>query len=183
MVVIHALAWPLSAGRTGGIGVLYYLDFWDPEPVLPALTGYPPVAPLLIGWSLTTLGAVGTEVWLGLCFVVAIWFCYRAGAVWDQTTGIALAGLARAGDGRDAPCCQHRGFPGESPLAAASCGSMVAPSQARCSSALTSGQRMLKSSPSSRIRLRRWFTSSSLRETANWRPAMRLLDRMNGPSR
>jgi hypothetical protein len=91
--VIHATAWPLSSGRAGEFQLLYYLDFSNRDPQLPALAGYPPVAPLLFGGLLDHFGGHATELMLGGCFSAAIWFAYRSGTAWGDGTGLMVAAL------------------------------------------------------------------------------------------
>jgi hypothetical protein len=99
--VIQALAWPLGAGRTGGIQVLYYLDFWNDTLVQPALIGYPPVAPFVFTPVLQWLGPWAVEALLAACFVAAISWTYRAAALWGRglATVVACALLAHASYG------------------------------------------------------------------------------------
>src|SRR6266511_2546059 len=88
--VIQAAAWPLSSGRAGAIDLLYYLDVWNGEPLLPALIGQPPVAALIFGSLLTHLGPYAVELLLGVCFIAAISAIYVTGAVWSHRMGLVL---------------------------------------------------------------------------------------------
>jgi hypothetical protein len=89
--IIHAAAWPLSLGRTGGFQFLYYFDFQNRELLYPALIGYPPLSAFLFSWLLETFGGYTTECVLAAGFIATIWFTYRAGAVWGANTGLATA--------------------------------------------------------------------------------------------
>src|SRR6266853_823118 len=90
--VIQALAWPLTEGRAGEFELLYFLDFWNRDPVFPGLMTKTPVPGLFFGFLLERGGAFGTELAVGACFVAAVYFVYRSGAIWSVPIGIAAAG-------------------------------------------------------------------------------------------
>ncbi|MGZ4316174.1 MAG: glycosyltransferase family 39 protein [Gaiellaceae bacterium] len=69
---LESIARPLAAGRDFEHYLLYYVEFWDRHPVLPAvLVARTPATPLVVG-GLLELGGPAAEVVLGLLFAASV---------------------------------------------------------------------------------------------------------------
>jgi hypothetical protein len=88
--VLHALAWSVDSGRAGNFQLLAYLNMWDRQPLLPALIGYPPIAPLIFGPLTIHLGVGAVELFLAMCFIVCASCVYQSATMFGDRIGLTV---------------------------------------------------------------------------------------------
>jgi hypothetical protein len=86
---LYSIAWPLSGGRDLYTYILYYYNLLDQNTVYPMLMLYRGLIPsVFAGLVLQYLGAVGTEVVLGVMYATAITLIYLVGRQWAKPVSL-----------------------------------------------------------------------------------------------